>query len=388
MRKILIFTGSRAEYGLLKPLMEEIQKDPALTLQILASGMHLSPEFGLTYREIESDGFKIDEKVDMLLNSDSPSGISKSMGFGMIGFGVAFQRLEPDMVVVLGDRFETFCATACSLVARIPVAHIHGGELTVGAVDDAFRHAITKMSHLHFTSTESYRKRVIQMGESPDRVFHVGAIGVERLIKIALVSVEKIGKAIDFPLKKPFFLVTFHPVTLENQTSGDQVEELLGALNRFPDHQVIFTKANADTDGRIINQRIEAYVLKNQSRCFLSASLGEKNYLSAMKHASAVIGNSSSGIIEAPSFKVPAVNIGDRQTGRARAESVIDCLPVQEDIVRAISHAISKEFEKKIAFMKNPYEKKGTAEKIKEIIRNAPLEEMMKKRFFDCPING
>ncbi len=388
MRKILVFTGSRAEYGLLRPLMEEIKKDSSLTLQILVTGAHLSERFGFTLREVESDGFAIDETVDMKLNSDSPQGVTASMGRGMIGFGEAFQRLEPDMMVLLGDRFETFCAAACALVYRIPVAHIHGGELTLGAMDDAFRHAITKMSHLHFTSTEIYRRRVIQMGEAPEKVFHVGAMGVERLLKIKPLSREALSRSLGFLLDSPFFLVTFHPVTLARQTAGDQVDELLRALDRFPGHQVIFTKANADTEGGIINQRIDAYVRKKGTRAFLSASLGEMNYLSAMRHAAAVIGNSSSGIIEAPSFQTPTVNIGDRQEGRLKPDSVIDCEPVEEKIGQAISQAMSGEFKERVTRTKNLYEKEKTAETIKEIIKNASLNEMVKKRFFDCPINA
>lgn len=389
-RKICIITGSRAEYGLLYRLMREIQDDADLELQIIATGMHLSPEFGLTYKLIENDGFHIDKKVEMLLSSDTPTGISKSMGLTMIGFAEAYAELQPDIVVLLGDRFETFCVASTACVARIPIAHIHGGEITQGAIDEAFRHSITKMSHLHFTSTEKYKKRVIQLGESPERVFNVGAIGLENIKKITLLSKSELEKQIDFTLDKPYFLVTFHPVTLEDATAEKQFSCLLQALDNFlnpedftSNYKVIFTKANADTQGRIVNQMIDEYVTANQKKAISFTSMGQLRYLSAMKHVNAVIGNSSSGIIEAPSFKVPTVNIGDRQKGRIWTRSIINCFPTKDAIIKSIQQALSPEFRQSIQNMTNPYERENTARNIKKILKKFDIRNILKKEFYD-----
>jgi GDP/UDP-N,N'-diacetylbacillosamine 2-epimerase (hydrolysing) len=381
MRKICIFTGSRAEYGLLRGVIQEIQAAETLQLQILASGMHLSPEFGMTIQEIRTDGFDPDETIEILLSSDTSTAICKSMGLAMIGYGEALQRLKPDMVVVLGDRFETFCMAAAAQVCRVPLAHIHGGETTEGAIDEAFRHSITKMSHLHFASCEEYRQRIIQLGEAPDRVFNVGALGVENIRRMSLMERSELAEVIGFNLEKPYFLVTFHPVTLEKDTSEGQFQSLLDALDAFPGFNVIFTKANADTDGRVINRLIDEYTEKRPERCLAATSLGAIRYLSAMKYATAVIGNSSSGIVEAPSLKIPTINIGDRQKGRVRAESVMDCEPAAISITSSIRETISAEFQEALQFVKNPYEQAGTAARIVEMIMLFRHAELMKKSF-------
>ena len=384
MKKICVATGTRAEYGLLMPLLEQIKNAEDLELQLLVTGMHLSPEFGLTYKLIEADGYKINEKVDILLSSDSPVGISKSMGLGMIGFSESFERLQPDMVVLLGDRYETFAAAATASAARIPISHLHGGETTEGAFDEAFRHAITKMSWLHFTSTELYRKRVIQLGEEPNRVFNVGAIGIENIIKMPLMSKKELEENLDIQFNKHLLLVTFHPVTLENKTSATQFEELLAALDNVKDSTIIFTKANSDTDGRIINQLIDDYTSDHSDKTLAFTSMGQLRYLSAMKQAAVVIGNSSSGIIEAPSFNIPTVNIGDRQKGRIQAESIIDCEPKEEAIKKAITLALSFEYQSKQKKTENPYGDGNVSEKILTQLKKTLNNDIsLKKSFFD-----
>ena len=325
-RKICVVTGSRAEYGLLKPLMEEIKRDGGLKLQLIVTGMHLSPEFGLTYREVEKDGFVVDEKIEIILSSDTPVGISKSMGLAMIGFVEAYERLRPGLIVILGDRFEIFSVASAALISRIPIAHMCGGEITEGVFDDAMRHSITKMSHLHFASTEEYRRRVIQLGESPDRVFNVGAVSLDNIKRLDFLSKKELEKELNFIFNRHNLLITFHPVTLENNTSKKQFQNLLAVLDELKDTNLIFTKANADTGGRVINKIIDEYVSKNSHKAIAFISMGQLKYLSTMKFVDAVVGNSSSGIVEAPAFKIATVNIGDMQKGRMRAEIVINCL--------------------------------------------------------------
>lgn len=384
MKKVCIVTGTRAEYGLLKPLVRRINEDQELQLMLIATGMHLSPEFGLTYKEIEEDGFKIDEKLEILLSSDTSVGISKSMGLAIIGFADAFERLRPDMVVVLGDRYETFAAASAAMVARIPIAHIHGGETTEGAYDEAFRHSITKMSFLHFTSTEEYRRRVIQLGENPDRVFNVGAIGIDSINNLELLSKEKLEDLINFKLGKSAVLVTYHPTTLESNTSQKQFQELLNALDRFKDLSIIFTKANSDSDGRVINLMIDKYVINNKEKAIAFTSMGQLRYLSAMKYADLIIGNSSSGILEAPSFRVPTINIGDRQKGRVQAETIINSNPNEKDIYNAIELGLSMGFKKKIKSAVNPNGNGNTTEKINELIKDYINKDIrLKKKFYD-----
>lgn len=381
-RKICVVTGTRAEYGLLYWLMKEMEADDALELQVIATGMHLSPEFGLTYKEIEKE-FKIDKKVEMLLSSDTSVGVTKSMGLAQVGFADAYDELEPDMVVLLGDRYEIFSAASAAMIARIPIAHLHGGETTEGAFDEAIRHSITKMGHLHFTATDAYRKRVIQLGEHPDKVFNVGGMGIENIKRLELLSKEALESSIGFTLGVKNILVTFHSVTLENTTAKDQFEELLEAIDSLKETKVIFTKANSDTDGRIINQMIDEYTAANSHKSVAFTSMGQLRYLSALQYMDAVVGNSSSGIAEAPSFKIGTVNIGDRQKGRIKAESVIDCKPDKADIQHAFEKLYSQEFQYTLQNIENPYGDGMASRKILEVIKGVDLKDMLKKSFYD-----
>jgi GDP/UDP-N,N'-diacetylbacillosamine 2-epimerase (hydrolysing) len=380
-RKICIITGSRAEYGLLKPLLDEIKSDPDLSLQLIVTGMHLSPEFGLTFSEIEKDGFRIDNKIEILLSSDTATGTLKSMGLALMGFGEAYERLRPDIIVVLGDRFEIFSAAASALVSEIPVAHIHGGEVTEGAFDDAFRHSITKMSHLHFTSTEEYRKRVIQLGEAPERVFDVGAIGLDNVKRLKLLSKKELENKLNFKFAKRNLLVTFHPVTLEN-TTEKQFKNLLTVLNELKDTKIIFTKTNADPGGMTINRIIDEYVVKNPQKAVSFISMGQLNYLSTMQFVDAVVGNSSSGIVEAPSFKIGTINIGNRQEGRIKAESIIDCEPTKESIKKALQELYSSDFQEKLKNIVNPYSDGNTARRILKVLKAYDIRNILKKNFY------
>lgn len=385
-KKICVVTGTRAEYGLLRPVMDKIKKDEDLLLQIIATGAHLSSEFGLTYREIEKDGFVIDEKVEMLLSVDSDTGVVKSTGLGMIGFADAFRHLQPTMLLVLGDRYEIFAAASAAMLMNIPIAHIHGGELTYGAVDDSIRHCITKMSLLHFPSTEEYRQRIIRMGESPERVFNVGALGVENIRKTSLMSREELTDSLQFEVSKDTALVTFHPVTREADSSREQFRQLLSAIDSYDGLRCIFTKANADTGGREINQMIDDFVERSGGRHIAFASMGQKRYLSAMKWAGMVIGNSSSGIIEAPSFYIPTINIGTRQEGRVYAESVVNCGALEKDIRIAIEETENLLFQEKVRNVINPYEREGTSNNILLNTKKFLLLEqdwIFKKRFYD-----
>lgn len=383
MRTICIVTGTRAEYGLLYWLMKEIQGDPDLELQLIATGMHLSPEFGLTYRQIEEDGFKIDRKIEMLLSSDTPVGISKSMGLGMIGFAEAYEELKPDILVLLGDRFELLSAASAAMIARIPIAHLHGGEATEGVIDEPIRHSITKMSHLHFTAAEEYRRRVIQMGESPARVFNVGGLGIDNIKKLTLLNRNEFEDSIDFKLGQKNLMVTFHPVTLEHATAGEQFQALLRAFDKLDDTRFIFTKPNADTEGRVITCMIDAYVACNRHKAIAFVSLGQLRYLSALQFIDGVVGNSSSGLIEVPTFKIGTVNIGDRQRGRIKADSVIDCEPAKGSILSSIQKLYSGEFQATLEKTKNPYGEGGASEKTKKIIKDSDLTDILKKEFHD-----
>ncbi|MCP4275856.1 MAG: UDP-N-acetylglucosamine 2-epimerase (hydrolyzing) [Gammaproteobacteria bacterium] len=385
-RKICVITGTRAEYGLLFWLMKEIDAADDLELHLVVTGMHLSPEFGLTYRQIEADGFTIARKVEMLLSSDSAVGITKSMGLAMIGFADAYAELAPDLVVVLGDRFEIFSAVSAATTARIPVAHLHGGETTEGAFDESFRHSITKMSHLHFVAAEEYRKRVVQLGEDPEMVYTVGAPGIDNIKRLNLLSREQLEEVIGFDLGRRALLVTFHPVTLEHSTAQSQFKELLLALDLVDDVRVIFTKSNADPDGRAINKMIDAYVDAHPGTCIARDSLGQLNYLSAMQYVDGVVGNSSSGLIEAPSFRVGVVNIGDRQRGRVKADNVIDCAPDYAAVMAALQRLFSREFQDGLKQVVNPYGDGGTAERILDVIRSYPLDNILKKSFFDLEV--
>jgi GDP/UDP-N,N'-diacetylbacillosamine 2-epimerase (hydrolysing) len=382
-RKICVITGTRAEYGLLYWIMKEIEATENLQLQIVVTGMHLSPEFGLTYKQIEEDGFSIDDKVEMLLSSDTPAGISKSMGVAMIGFADCLEKLQPDILVVLGDRFELLSAVSTALVARIPVAHLHGGEQTQGAFDEAIRHAITKMSHLHFTSTEQYRKRVVQLGEHPGTVFNVGATGIDNINKLKLLTRSEFEESIQFDLAQKNLLITFHPVTLENASAAEQFGELLAALQLLEDTHLIFTMPNADTHGRVIMQMIHEFVQGTNQAAVAFQSLGQLRYLSAMQFVDGVIGNSSSGIIEVPSFRIGTINLGDRQKGRIRAESIIDCEPERKSVTQAIYRLYSREFQESLKTVVNPHGDGGAAVKIVKELSAADLNEITKKEFYD-----
>lgn len=381
-RKICVVSGSRAEYGLLYWLMKEIQHDAALKLQLIVTGMHLSPEFGLTWRQIEQDGFIIDRKVEMLLSSDTPVGISKSIGLGIIGFADALECLQPEILVVLGDRFEIFAAVQAAMMHRIPIAHIHGGEITEGAIDDAIRHAVTKMSHLHFTATECYRQRVIQLGEQPQRVFNVGTPGLDNIAGLKLLDKLQLEEAINFKLGERNLLITFHPATLEKATSATQFENLLKALDYFNDIHLIFTQPNADADGRVIIGMIEHYRQRFPERIASFVSLGSLRYLSALKYMDAVVGNSSSGLIEAPAFKIGTINIGDRQKGRLCADSVIHCEPEVDAILQAFNRLFSEDFQNSLKTVENPYGQTGASVKIKELLKSQTLDDLLKKGFY------
>ncbi|MBI2067902.1 MAG: UDP-N-acetylglucosamine 2-epimerase (hydrolyzing) [Deltaproteobacteria bacterium] len=383
MNKICVVTGTRAEYGLLYWIMKEIQEDPELKLQVVVAGMHLSPQFGSTYKLIEEDGFHIDQKVEMFLADDSALGISRATGEATQGFAEAFEKLKPNMVVVLGDRFEVLAAATAALISRIPIAHIHGGETTLGAFDDSIRHAITKMSYLHFAAAEPYRSTIIQMGEDPARVFSFGAPGLDNVDRLSLLSKEELEKSLGFSFQDLTFLVTYHPVTLDEKGSQDHVHQLLAGLDQFPKAKIIFTQSNADPDNKVITDFMQAYVSRNKGRAVFFASLGQARYLSVMKHVDVVIGNSSSGIIEAPSFKKATVNIGDRQKGRLMSDSIISCEENVVSIVEAIRKAINPDFQSQLIFVKNLYGSGGASLKIKNALKSFTSQEFsLKKEFF------
>ncbi len=386
-KKICVVTGSRADYGLLYWTMKAISQSESFILQVAVTGMHLSPEFGLTYQEIEKDGFSIDEKVELLLSSDTAVGVAKSSGLGVISFSDVFNRLKPDMILLLGDRFEILSAVIAALFTKIPIAHCHGGELTEGAFDESIRHSITKMSHVHFVSAEQYRKRVIQLGEDPAHVFNVGALGIEHMYKLKLMAREEFEKSIDFPLGKKSLLITYHPETLHSQSGEWQFGQILEALDEFPECNLIFTKPNADTEGRAIMKMIDNFVNAHTNAAAFT-SLGQLRYLSAFKYVDGVIGNSSSGIIEAPSFKVGTVNIGDRQKGRIRSESIIDCATEKKSIIAAIRKLLDDDFKASLQHVINPYDRGPASEKIVDVLKNIQWEQIIKKRFFDINING
>lgn len=382
-RKLCVVTGTRAEYGLLRHLMKEIERTENLSLQLVVTGTHLSPEFGLTYREIEADGFKIDKKIEILLSSDLPVAIAKSMGLGLIGFAEAFDQLRPDLIIVLGDRYEILSAVSAALVARIPVAHIHGGEATEGLIDEGIRHAITKMSHLHFVAAKEYQNRVIQLGEQPNRVFLVGGLGVDGIKKSALLSKSSLEEELSIKFQKKNLLITFHPVTLEENTAEGQITELLQALKELgSETTLIFTMPNADTDGRVVYKKIEDFV-QGHSNAYLFKSLGQLRYLSCLQFIDAVIGNSSSGLTEVPTFKKGTINIGDRQRGRLEAASVINCQPNKAEIKDALNKLYSSNFQAQLSMVVNPYGEGGSSEAILKAVKSIPLDGLLKKRFYD-----
>jgi len=370
------------EYGLLYWLMKEIEADDVLELQLVVTGMHLSPEFGLTYKEIEKD-FKIDKKIEMLLSSDTPIGISKSMGLAQISFSEAYEELQPDILVVLGDRYEIFSAVSAAMIARIPIAHLSGGELTLGAIDDAIRHSITKMSHLHFVATEIYRKRVIQLGENPENVFNFGEAGLDNIYKLDLLSKDDFEKSIEWKLNEKNLLFTYHPTTLDDIKSiKKDIVNILEYLISLKDTNIIATKANSDSGGRIINAILEEYAAKYKN-IKVFTSLGQLRYLSALQYVDAVVGNTSSGLVEAPSFKIGTINIGDRQKGRIAGESVIDCSTNVESLSCAFNKLYSKEFQSSLTEAINPYGNGGASMKTKEVLKNIDLKNIIVKEFKD-----
>lgn len=378
-------TGTRAEYGLLCRLMRLIQDSPDTQLQVIATNMHLSPKYGNTYLYIEHDGFKIDYKIPIIDENAPDNAVTtvKSMATALSGFADAYNQLKPDMVVVLGDRYEILAAATTALIERIPIAHLHGGEVTEGAYDDAIRHSITKMSHLHFTSTEEYRKRVIQLGEQPDRVFYVGAPGVENIKMFPLMTKEEAEESVNFKLDENTILVTYHPVTLGNHSAENDIKEFIGALDERKDLRVIFTMPNSDTGSQAIVDAINEFVANNSDRAIAYKSLGIMRYLSVMKYAGAVVGNSSSGLLEVPSFGIPTLNIGDRQKGRMAADSVYNCDTDKDSILKGLDVIMSPAFKKKAAETHNPYEKENTSEEIFKVISTYPLEELKQKHFYD-----
>jgi len=381
MRKICFATGTRAEYGIMSQLIKKVQEDPDLTLQLIATNMHLSPEFGLTYREIEADGIHIDKKVDMLVSGDTPAAVTKSLGLGVIGMADALVDLQPDLMVVLGDRYEMLGVVSAALLFHIPVAHISGGDITEGAYDDSIRHSITKMSHLHFTTTDEYRQRVIQMGEQPDHVWNLGSLSIDNIKHLKLMDKEELEQSLGITLDRPTALVTYHPVTLDEAGAEDQCRAMLEALDASP-MQFIFTMPNADNNGRVIMARINDYVAAHPDRAVVFKSLGYKRYLSALQFVKVVVGNSSSGISEVPSFKVPTVNIGIRQKGRLRGNSVVDCEPTVKGIKAAIDQALAID----TATIVNPYEQPDTAARMLDILKNYPLENLNIKKFYNIKV--
>lgn len=383
-KRIGVVTATRAEYGLLKNVITEINEDEELELILFVTGTHLLEEYGHTIDDIEKDGFVIQEKIDMLMKSDCPSAICKSMGMASILFGDAFERNPIDLLVVLGDRYELLPICQSAMCMQIPIAHISGGEITEGAIDDAVRHSVTKMSYLHFPSCEAYRRRIIQLGEHPDRVFNYGDVGVENIRKVEFLSREELEQSLHVSLETPYFSVTFHPVTLEKGTAEEQTDELLQAIEYFSTYQFIITKSNADSGNQIINKRIDEFAAQHDN-CFVFESLGMIRYLSLLKHSNGIIGNSSSGIIEAPVLKIPTINIGDRQKGRLKAKSVIDCFPNKNDIIAAIEDSQKKEFQIQYCGESSLYEEGNTAERIVETMKHFLMEDLidLKKGFYD-----
>jgi GDP/UDP-N,N'-diacetylbacillosamine 2-epimerase (hydrolysing) len=383
-RKVCVVTGTRADYGLLRWVMAGIAADSQLQLQVVATGMHMAPEFGLTWREIEADGFRIDRKVEMLAGSDTAVGMAKSIGLGAIGMADVLDELRPDLLLLLGDRFEIFAAAAAALPARIPVAHLHGGESTVGAVDEALRHSITKMAHFHFVATEQYRRRVIQLGEDPARVFLVGGLGIDNLRRLQLLDRAALEQQLGLRLRARSLLVTFHPATLSSGSPEAEMAELLAALAALEDTSLVFTLPNADSGGRALSAMVRDFAdTHEQAHCF--ASLGQLRYLSLLAQVDAVVGNSSSGLTEAPSLRVATIDIGDRQLGRIAADSVIHCAPERAAIAQALQRAFSPEFRALLREVRNPYDQGGASDRVVAILSQLNLEDVVSKAFHDLP---
>ena len=384
-RKVCVITGSRADYGLLRWLLQGIKEHEGMALQLVVTGAHLSPEFGHTYRDIESDGFHIDRRVEVLTSSDTAVGVAKSMGLGLIAFADVFHDLQPDLLLLLGDRYEIFSAAAAALVAKIPVAHLHGGELTEGAFDDSLRHAITKMASLHFVAAPEYRARVIQLGEPPERVFMVGGLGVDNIHRMQLLNRGELSASLGFEFGAKSLLVTFHPVTLGRVDSEYQMAELLAALSCLQDTQLLFTMPGADNGSRGLTRMVAAFVQKNANAKAVE-SLGQHRYMSCVAQVDAVVGNSSSGLTEVPSFKKATVNIGDRQQGRLKAHSVIDCEPDRQSIAAAIARVYQTDFQLQVHSAANPYGNGGATAAILKILETHPLDQICHKKFHDIHV--
>ncbi|WP_411991694.1 UDP-N-acetylglucosamine 2-epimerase [Agarivorans sp. DSG3-1] len=384
MKKIAVFTGTRAEYGLLYWIIKGLYESSLAELQLYVGGMHLSPEFGKTIEQIEADGFPVTEKLEFLLSSDTPVGIAKSMGLAIIGAADSLDRTKPDLLVVLGDRFESMAICQAAMVAQVPIAHIHGGETTEGLIDEAVRHSITKMSHLHFAATEEYRQRIVQLGENPLNTFNVGAPGIDSIKSLNLLSREELTASISFDVTDcPYMVVTYHPVTLSRDGAVEDLKQLLIALRQYPEHKFLITYPNADTHGRALISLLETFSNEMVGRVLLIQSLGQLRYLSALKYCDLVIGNSSSGLIEVPTFKVPTINIGKRQKGRLAGDTVISCEGDENSILSAIDQALSHSFKEKCLMSSNPYGQGDSSDKILSTILNVNLDGLVFKSFYD-----
>jgi len=386
-RRICVLTGSRAEYGLLYWTMREIAGDPDLELQVAVTGTHLEPAYGMTVRQIEEDGFSIDARIPMQMVDTSSTGTARSMAAALSGIAEALESLKPDILVLLGDRFEIHAAASAAMIARVPIAHIHGGETTEGAIDEAIRHAVTKMAHLHFVAADAYRDRVIQLGEAPSRVFTVGAPGLDNIARLELPDRADLERSLGFDLGDGYLLVTYHPETLRPEQSARGVVELLAALDRFPERRVLITGTNADPGSAPIRDLLASYVASQPARVRLCESLGQRRYLSALRAADAVVGNSSSGIIEAPALGVPTVNLGDRQRGRLRAASVVDCSETRDEIVEVLQRVLAPRFKSGLDPSATPYGLPGAAKRICRVLRKHPLEGILLKHFHDLPMD-
>ncbi|MBW3697598.1 UDP-N-acetylglucosamine 2-epimerase (hydrolyzing) [Vibrio sp. T187] len=389
MRKVCVVTATRAEYGALRCLLGEVQKDPELELQLISTGSHLSHEFGYTQSQIEDDGFKVIKKIEILLSSDSPVGVSKAMGLAQISFAEAFEELEPDILIIVGDRYELLPIVSAANIARIPVAHISGGELTEGAVDDQIRHAVTKLANVHFTAMEEYSNRVIQMGEQPSAVFTVGEIGLDNLLSMKLLDKREFEDSIGRQLKKHNLLFTYHPVTSNSvEETISEFKAILSAFDRQDNTLIIFTKSNADVGGRAVNQLIDEYCDQNKDKAIVFSSLGQLRYLSALQFVDAVVGNSSSGIWEVPSFKTATINIGDRQKGRVIAENTININASTDELLVALNKVYSDDFTMRLANVKNPYGDGNSSGKVIDIIKSLDLKALNRKKFYDIDITS
>mgnify|MGYP002510150237 FL=1 len=384
LKKIAVVTATRAEYGILKNVIDRIEKSEQLKLCLMVTGTHLVSEYGMTVREIEEDGYPIAERIDVLMSSDSPSSVSKTMGLVMISFAEAFERQKPDCLVVLGDRYELLAVCSAAMNAGIPIAHISGGETTQGAIDESVRHCITKMSYLHFPACETYRQRIIQLGEEPDRVYNFGDVGVEALRLVPEMTKQELEQSIGFALDKPYMSVTFHPVTLEVHEAEKQMRELLDALDEIHDMKFVFTKANADAGGRKLNEMMEAFAAEHDN-CVIFASLGMKRYINLLRYCDGIVGNSSSGIVEAPTLGIPTVNIGNRQKGRLQADSIINCVPDKTEILTAVRKSQTALFKDKAKHTVNPYGDGNTSEKIVQTITEYLYQDKIRleKKFYD-----